>query len=113
MTETSVRPVDNAASVIDILGEITARSEQQLMEAYARASGAETRVVILNFAQLDYMNSGGIGLLVTMLVRANRQKQRLCAYGLNEHYRQIFEVTRLADFMGLYGDEQAAIAGKR
>ena len=43
MTETSVRPVDNAASVIDILGEITAKSEPELMEAYARASGTETR----------------------------------------------------------------------
>jgi anti-sigma B factor antagonist len=108
-----VRPVDNVASVIDIHGEITAGSERQLMEAYARASGTETRVVILNFAQLDYMNSGGIGLLVTMLVRANRQKQRLSAYGLNEHYRQIFELTRLDEVIAIYDDERAAVAGAK
>lgn len=113
ITATSVRLVDNAASVIDILGEITARSEQQLMEAYARASGAQTRVVILNFVRLDYMNSGGIGLLVTMLVRANRQKQKLCAYGLNEHYRQIFELTRLDEAITIYNDEHAAVAGAK
>ena len=113
ITATSVRSVDNAASVIDIDGEITAKSEQQLMEAYAQASGAKTRVVILNFVQLDYMNSGGIGLLVTMLVRANRQKQKLCAYGLNEHYRQIFELTRLDEAIAIYDDEPAAVAGAK
>ena len=41
------------------------------------------------------MNSSGIGLLVTLLVRANRNRQRMLAYGLSDHYRQIFELTRL------------------
>jgi len=113
ITGTNVRTIDQAASVIDINGEITAHSEQLLMDAYARASGPQTRIVILNFARLDYMNSGGIGLLVTMLVRANRQKQKLCAYGLNEHYRQIFELTRLDEAIGIYEDERAAAAGSK
>ena len=43
--------------------------------------------MILNFTGLEYMNSGGIGLLVTLLVRANRAKQKLLAFGLTEHYR--------------------------
>ena len=41
------------------------------------------------------MNSSGIGLLVTLLIRIQRQKQRLVAYGLTDHYIQIFELTRL------------------
>lgn len=110
---TNVRQVSDAASVIDIHGEITARSEQQLMEAYQRASGDKTRMVILNFEQLEYMNSGGIGLLVTMLVRANRQKQRLSAYGLNEHYRQIFELTRLDEAITIHDDEAGAVAAAK
>jgi anti-sigma B factor antagonist len=113
ITETNVRAIDEIASVIDINGEITARSEQPLMDAYARASGPRTRVVILNFARLDYMNSGGIGLLVTMLVRANRQKQKLAVFGLNEHYRQIFELTRLDEAIGIYEDELSAMAAAR
>ena len=65
-------------------------------------------LVLLNFAGLDYMNSGGIGLLVTLLVRAHRHKQRLLVYGLSEHYREIFEITRLADFMSIVDDEASA-----
>jgi anti-sigma B factor antagonist len=110
MTATSVRPIDDLASVIDIQGEITARSEQQLMEAYQHANRDTTRLIILNFSQLEYMNSGGIGLLVTMLVRANRQKKRLSAYGLSEHYRQIFELTRLDEAIAIHDSEQAAVA---
>jgi anti-sigma B factor antagonist len=109
ITATNVRRIDDNASVIDIHGEITARSEQQLMDAYARASGDRTRAIIMNFSELEYMNSGGIGLLVTMLVRANRQKQRLSAYGLNEHYRQIFELTRLDEAIAIHDGEAAAI----
>ena len=62
----------------------------------------------LNFTGLEYMNSGGIGLLVTLLVRANRAKQKLLAYGLTEHYRQIFELTRLDEAIGIYDTEAEA-----
>lgn len=110
ITATSVRPVNEVTTVIDIDGEITAGSEQELMDAYQRASGPKTRMIVLNFGRLDYMNSGGIGLLVTMLVRANRQKQRLSAFGLNEHYRQIFELTRLDEAIAIHDDEKSALA---
>ena len=113
ITATDVRRIDESACVIDIRGEITAKSEQQLMDAYASASGERTRVVVLNFSELEYMNSGGIGLLVTILVRANRQKQKLWAWGLNEHYRQIFELTRLDEAIAIYDDEASAIAATR
>ena len=56
------------------------------------------------------MNSSGIGLLVTLLIRVNRQKQRLLVYGLSDHYRHIFELTRLNKAIGVYGSEAAAIA---
>jgi anti-sigma B factor antagonist len=55
------------------------------------------------------MNSGGIGLLVTLLVRANRQKQALFAFGLSDHYRQIFELTRLDEAVGIYETESDAL----
>jgi anti-sigma B factor antagonist len=114
MTQTTVtmdvREAGPRASIVDIAGDVTAACEDVLMEAYARASGDRTRAVVLNFSGLEYMNSGGIGLLVTLLVRANRAKQRLLAYGLNEHYRQIFELTRLDEAIGIYASEEDALA---
>ena len=105
----SVRPVDGQASIIDIAGEINAFAEGALMNAYAQATANGARSVILNFEGLDYMNSSGIGLLVTLLIRANRQGHRLRAYGLSEHYRHIFELTRLNEAIRVYGGETEAL----
>jgi anti-sigma B factor antagonist len=106
----NVRKVSNTASIIDIKGEISAFAEDTLMEAYAEASTPTTRTIILNFDGLEYMNSSGIGLLVTLLIRANRQKQRLLAFGLSEHYKHIFELTRLNEAIGIYDSEADVLA---
>jgi len=103
-----VRKVGEAASVIDIKGDVTAACEGVLMDAYSQAGGEKTKNVLLNFSGLEYMNSGGIGMLVTLLVRANRNKQNLLAFGLNDHYRQIFELTRLDEAIGIHPTESDA-----
>lgn len=105
-----VREVSSVASVIDISGDVNGDSEDVLMDAYARASRELVRTIILNFDGLEYMNSGGIGLLVTLLVRARRQGQSVLAYGLSDHYRQIFELTRLDEAVGIHDDEAQALA---
>jgi len=97
-------------SIIDIHGDVSAFAENVLMEAYAEANTPTTRTIILNFAGLEYMNSSGIGLLVTLLIRINRQKQRMYAFGLSEHYRHIFELTRLSDAIKIYENESAALS---
>ena len=104
-----VRPVGGATSIVDVQGDITAESEQTLMDAYNEASKDTTKSIVLNFSGLEYMNSGGIGLLVTLLVRANRQKQKLLAYGLTDHYKQIFELTRLDEAIEIFGSEDEAV----
>jgi anti-sigma B factor antagonist len=109
-TTFEVREVLDTARVIEIKGDITAASEDVLMDAYTRASESGVRAIVLSFAQLDYMNSGGIGLLVTLLVRAQRQRQRVLAYGLSDHYRQIFELTRLDEAVGIHDSEDEALA---
>ncbi|MBI4789279.1 MAG: anti-sigma factor antagonist [Chloroflexi bacterium] len=111
MTATmDVRPVNNKVNIIDIHGQVTAAAENALMDAYTKACDNNARAIILNFGGLEYMNSTGIGLLVTLLIRVNRQKQKLLTYGLSEHYRQIFELTRLDDAIAIYNSEAEAVA---
>jgi anti-sigma B factor antagonist len=107
--ELDVRQPSGSTSVLDVKGDVTADSEHVLMDAYQKASGNSTKAVVLNFSGLEYMNSGGIGLLVTLLVRANRQKQKLLAFGLTDHYKQIFELTRLDEAIEIFGSEDEAL----
>lgn len=106
----NVRKVSPTASIIDIQGDVSAFAEDTLMEASAEASTPTTRAIILNFSGLEYMNSSGIGLLVTLLIRVNRQKQHLMAFGLSDHYRRIFELTRLNEAIGIYDSEADVLA---
>ncbi len=105
----NVRRTSPEVGVIDIEGEVTAFGEPVLMDAYSMASDG-ARAIVLNFTGLEYMNSGGIGLLVTLLIRAQRQGQRLLAYGLNDHYQQIFELTRLNEAIVIYDSEADSLA---
>ena len=104
-----VRKVSDGVSVIDVKGELTAFAEGVLMDAYSQASDGRVRAIVLNFEGLEYMNSSGIGLLVTLLIRVNREKQRLLTYGLSDHYQNIFQITRLDDAIGIYDSEEEAV----
>jgi anti-sigma B factor antagonist len=106
----TVRPINASTSVIGVLGELNLPAESALMAAYAQASGPTTRAIILDLNGMDYMNSGGIGLLVTLMVRMKRENQRLLVFGLTEHYRQIFQTARLDEVIGVYDSEAAALA---
>jgi len=109
MTDTTVDVSrEGSTAILRIHGEITGGSEPPIMAAYANAGDA--RSIVLDFSQLDYMNSGGIGLLVTLLVRAQRAGQKLLAVGLTEHYRQILALTRLDEAIAIHDDEPAALA---
>ena len=110
-TTMHVRQVGDRAAVIDIKGDVTAASEPVLMSAYEQADSQGARRLVLNFRGLEYMNSGGIGMLVTLLVRANRQRQELAAIGLSDHYREIFELTRLDEAIIIYDSEESALNG--
>jgi anti-sigma B factor antagonist len=106
----TVRELSKMSSIIDIQGEINAFAESTLMDAFTQATSNGAKIIVLNFSGLEYMNSSGIGLLVTLLIRANRQKQRLLAVGLSDHYKQIFELTRLNEAIQIYDSETEAAA---
>ena len=106
-----VRHIGDAVAVVDIKGDVTAACEPILMSAYEEAGGPRASRLVLNFTGLEYMNSGGIGMLVTLLVRANRQRQKLAAYGLSDHYREIFELTRLDEAITIHDSEASALVG--
>ena len=108
-TTMHVRQVGDRAAVIDIKGDVTAASEPVLMSAYEQADRQGASRLVLNFRGLEYMNSGGIGMLVTFLIRANRHHQELAAFGLSDHYREIFELTRLDEAITIYDDERSAL----
>ena len=110
LTTTGVRIRDNTA-VIDLAGDINAKAEASLESAWEEAIASSPQAVVLNFENAGYINSTGIALVVTMLAKARARGVPMRAFGLTPHYREIFEITRLADFLAINPDEESAVTG--
>ncbi len=96
-------------AIIDLHGEINGFAEATLNAAYAEAVQQNPAAILLNFSDVDYINSTGIALIVGLLAQARRDHRRLITCGLSPHYEEIFRITRLADFMSIYPDEASAL----
>lgn len=107
--QASMRRQDGTA-IIDMSGVMDASAEPALNSAYAEAVSAPMDRLLLNFADVDYINSTGIALIVSILAQARKAHTPLITAGLSEHYQEIFRITRLADFMSIYPDEASALA---
>ena len=107
--EATVRQEPGVA-VIDLSGEINGFAQEALDTAYAEAEAKNPEAILLNFEAVDYINSTGIALIVSLLARARASKRRLLACNLSDHYMEIFNITRLSDSISVLPDEESAIA---
>jgi anti-anti-sigma factor len=100
--------VEGAGARIELRGDIDSSARDALGAAYAQTAGAPE--VLLDFAAVDYINSTGIALIVSVLARARAQRRKVVASGLSAHYREIFDITRLSDFIELFPDLDRAVS---
>lgn len=96
-------------SIIDLQGEINATLEEALKKAYAEAIAPNPSAILLNLSDVEYITSTGMAILVGLLAQAHQANRRLAACGLSEHYREVFQITRMNDFMEIFTDEASAL----
>jgi anti-sigma B factor antagonist len=96
-------------SVVVMSGTVNRAAKQALETAYEEAAANPGRV-LMDFRGVDYINSTGIAVIVGVLAMARAENREVGAFGLTEHYREVFNITRLSDFMTIYDDETAAVA---
>jgi anti-sigma B factor antagonist len=111
MCEATTRVLPGAA-VIELSGEVDGSAADVLTSAYQASVGthADLGTVVLDFAAVDYINSTGIALIVSVLARARAERRKVVACGLSPHYREIFDITRLSDFIELFPDLDGAVS---
>ncbi|MFN2136925.1 MAG: STAS domain-containing protein [Candidatus Promineifilaceae bacterium] len=90
---------DGSSATIQMRGEVNGMADAGLTAAYDEAAAAGPQAITLDFEQVDYINSTGIALIVGLLARARAAHIPLSAVGLSDHYREIFTITRLSDFI--------------
>jgi len=91
--------VSGGAATLLLTGDVDRDAAAALDRAYSEAAAAGAASLTLDFTAVPYINSTGIALIVGLLGRARGAGVPVTARGLTEHYREIFEITRLSDFM--------------
>ncbi len=98
----------SSVAILRLAGEVDRHSQEKLDAAYA--DSGEEGGVVLDFSDVGYINSTGIAVIVGLLARARAAGRPVRAYGLSDHYRQIFRITRIADFMAIFDNETEAVS---
>jgi anti-sigma B factor antagonist len=88
-------------------GDLDSRAEPTLSSAYEQVRATAPPAVTLDFGSVGYINSTGIALVVRLLADARRDGRTVRAVGLSPHYREIFRITRLSDFMDIVEGDAA------
>jgi anti-sigma B factor antagonist len=88
-------------AVVKLTGDLNALAQESFDAAAERALAGPPEEIVLDFSDVEFVNSTGIALLVDLLSRAHAARVLVIGRGLDAHHRHIFTITRLSDFMRL------------
>lgn len=94
-------------AVIELAGTVN-RAAKEGLEAGYRDATRGSGDVLLDFSDVDYINSAGIAVIVGILAMARADGREVGACGLSDHYQELFRIARLTDHMAIYEDAAAA-----
>jgi anti-sigma B factor antagonist len=93
-----------AEATLRLHGDIDIFADEALAAGYVRATEDGAARLVLDFGGIGYINSTGIALIVRLLAEARRDRREVVAVGLSDHYREIFRITRLSDYLTIVDD---------
>ena len=95
-------------TILRFSGDISSTSHDALLGTYETVS--KSQPVLLDFSKVDYINSSGIALVIQMLMEANKNGQKIAAFGLTPHFQKVFTMVGITKYASLYPDEATAKA---
>lgn len=99
-----------SCNVLDLKGEIDGVGLEQLKAGLAEVSLDECTAIVLNFTDVVFISSSGLGTLVTFYKQLRARNRQLAVYGLRDVIRQVFEIVRLNKVIALVDSEEEALA---
>jgi anti-anti-sigma regulatory factor len=100
----AVKPGDNAC-LVELPLELTDLDEGPALEASGNAVN-----IILDFSAVQMVNGLGASMLVKFNTLAGKRGQRLLAFGVSAHYRDVLNVTGLEQVISIHGSREEAFS---
>ncbi len=97
-------------SILDVEGNIiVGESAATMRNIIRRLLAADRRKILLNMAQVRWIDSSGIGELVASLVSVTREGGQIKLLQVRENIAELLTVTRVDTIFALYDDELEAL----
>jgi anti-sigma B factor antagonist len=103
-------PAGHAVAVLRFEGDIASTSKEAVLGTYQALPKATTKLVLLDFTKVDYINSSGIALVIQLLIEASNAAQKVYAFGLSTHFTKVFTMVGITKYAELFPNEPAAVA---
>lgn len=98
-------------TVVQVDGQLTVGNRQDLKTVMQEALDRGARKFLLDCAGTAYIDSSGLGALVTISKRVREAGGQIRIAGLNEDLRSLFELTKLNTLFAIFPDADRALEG--
>jgi anti-sigma B factor antagonist len=96
--------------ILDCSGKITLGEGTMTVRNAVRDILANNKKIILNLAEVNYIDSSGIGELVSTYTTVTNAGGQLKLLNLTKKIQELLAITKLLTVFSVFEDEQAAIA---
>jgi anti-anti-sigma factor len=103
-------PGGHNVTVLRFEGDIASTSKDAVLGAYQALPKATSKIILLDFTKVDYINSSGIALVIQMLIEAANSGQKVYAFGLSAHFTKVFTMVGITKYAQLFPDQNTAMA---
>ena len=100
----------SGVAVVQVDGQLIVGNRQELKELVQAALDKGERRILIDFSRTGYIDSSGLGALVSISKRVRESGGDLKLSGLNEDLRSLFELTKLDTLFSIADTPQQALA---
>jgi anti-sigma B factor antagonist len=100
----------NDVTVIDVEGQLIVGNRQELKQRVLQELESGGRKFLIDFSQTGYIDSSGLGVLVSLSKKIREQGGELRLANLNEDLRTLFELTKLDTLFQISRSREEALS---
>ena len=101
--------VNNTITVARLAGRLDAEAVRSHREELKKTTEDLQKWMILNMEKVDFIDSSGLGLIVSLVRNARENNADLAISNLSPQAQTLFELTRMTRIFSIYADENAAL----
>lgn len=98
-------------TIVDVDGQLIVGNRQELKQKVLEELERGERKFLIDFANTGYIDSSGLGVLVSLSKKIREQEGELRLSGLNEDLRTLFELTKLDTLFIITDTREEALRG--